>query len=300
MKNKFLKYTVTIAVLAVLIGGTFATANGYNLEDGVAAVVNVAKKKIKDVKNKKVQEEKKSSIKVDDAQNNSKTKNNIQQETQVTKPNFTEKVKSTLQKIENNVLPFLGIKNKNHDNCALSTTGTSDKCVCHDVTTGKTYEVDLSYCSNKGYYTLQVDSTEGGRTTGKKGKIKAGTKVSIKAIPNRGYYFSDWDGDDDACKFKESCSVVMNEDKYLTAQFKPFVKIQDPNKCSEFVKKLFNSSADQRTFTEKANAIINSETLSDDEKDHKLKVLLGKYVPIGNLDKDKFNACFSLGYTWPW
>ncbi len=149
------------------------------------------------------------------------------------------------------------------------------------------------------YYTLKADAGLGGKVSGKTGKFRAGTKVTINAISNAGYVFDDWDGDNDSCFKKESCTVTMDEDKYLTASFKPVIRIQDPNKCYAFINKLFTGGS-QKNFEQESLSIINNPNLSKTEKDQKLKKLLKKYLPFGVPDKDKFEICIGFHYEWPW
>ena len=63
---------------------------------------------------------------------------------------------------------------------------------------------------------IMVTPSEGGSVTGA-GTYDAGTEVSVKAIPNEGYEFSEWDDGDNFPTRK----VTMNEDMTLTATFKP-------------------------------------------------------------------------------
>ena len=70
--------------------------------------------------------------------------------------------------------------------------------------------------SGKKTLTILVTPTEGGSVTGA-GTYDAGTQVEVKAIPNEGYEFSEWeDGDNFPTR-----QVTMNEDITLMATFKP-------------------------------------------------------------------------------
>ena len=70
--------------------------------------------------------------------------------------------------------------------------------------------------SGKKTLTLVATPAEGGTLTGA-GTYDAGTQVSVEAIPNEGYEFSQWeDGDNFPTR-----NVTMNEDMTLTATFKP-------------------------------------------------------------------------------
>ena len=63
---------------------------------------------------------------------------------------------------------------------------------------------------------ILVTPTEGGSVTGA-GTYDAGTEVEVKAIPNEGYEFSEWeDGDNFPTR-----TVTVNEDTTLMATFKP-------------------------------------------------------------------------------
>ena len=63
---------------------------------------------------------------------------------------------------------------------------------------------------------IMVTPTEGGSATGA-GTYDAGTEVEVKAIPNEGYEFSEWeDGDNFPTR-----TVTVNEDTTLMATFKP-------------------------------------------------------------------------------
>ena len=70
--------------------------------------------------------------------------------------------------------------------------------------------------SGKKTLTLLVTPTEGGSVTGA-GTYDAGTEVEVKAIPNEGYEFSEWEDGDNF----PSRKVTMNEDMTLMATFKP-------------------------------------------------------------------------------
>ena len=70
--------------------------------------------------------------------------------------------------------------------------------------------------SGKKTLAILVTPTEGGSATGA-GTYDAGTEVSVKAIPNEGYEFSEWeDGDNFPTR-----TVTVNEDTTLMATFKP-------------------------------------------------------------------------------
>ena len=70
--------------------------------------------------------------------------------------------------------------------------------------------------SGKKTLTLVATPAEGGTLKGA-GTYDAGTQVSVEAIPNEGYEFSQWeDGDNFPTR-----NVTMNEDMTLTATFKP-------------------------------------------------------------------------------
>ncbi len=69
--------------------------------------------------------------------------------------------------------------------------------------------------SGKKTLAIMVTPSEGGSATGA-GIYDAGTEVSVKAIPNEGYEFVDWeDGETFASR-----TVTMNEDMTLMATFK--------------------------------------------------------------------------------
>ena len=69
--------------------------------------------------------------------------------------------------------------------------------------------------SGKKTLAIMVTPSEGGSATGV-GIYDAGTEVSVKAIPNEGYEFVDWeDGETFASR-----TVTMNEDMTLMATFK--------------------------------------------------------------------------------
>ena len=70
--------------------------------------------------------------------------------------------------------------------------------------------------SGKKTLTLLVTPTEGGSVTGA-GTYDVGTEVEVKAIPNKGYEFSEWEDGDNFPTRK----VTMNEDMTLMATFKP-------------------------------------------------------------------------------
>ena len=70
--------------------------------------------------------------------------------------------------------------------------------------------------SGKKTLAIMVTPSEGGSVTGA-GIYDAGTEVSVKAIPNEGYEFVDWD---DGETFA-SRTVTMDNDMTLTATFKP-------------------------------------------------------------------------------
>ena len=70
--------------------------------------------------------------------------------------------------------------------------------------------------SGKKTLAILVTPTEGGSVTGA-GTYDAGTEVEVKAIPNEGYEFSEWeDGDNFPTR-----TVTVNEDTTLMATFKP-------------------------------------------------------------------------------
>ena len=70
--------------------------------------------------------------------------------------------------------------------------------------------------SGKKTLAIMVTPSEGGSVTGA-GTYDAGTQVSVKAIPNEGYEFVDWeDGETFASR-----TVTVNEDMTLMATFKP-------------------------------------------------------------------------------
>lgn len=175
---------------------------------------------------------------------------------------------------------------------SLSATGNEAAAIKSAINSG----------SGQTYYTLKTESVDNRMGTvsplGSK-KYKAGTVVTVTAKSKVGYVFEDWDGDDDSCLKKESCTVTIDEDKYLTASFKPVIKIQDPNKCYAFINKLFTGGS-QKTFEQESLSIINNPNLSKTEKDQKLKKLLKKYLPFGVPDKDKFEMCIGFHYEWPW
>ena len=70
--------------------------------------------------------------------------------------------------------------------------------------------------SGKKTLTLLATPAEGGSVTGA-GTYDAGTEVSVEAIPNEGYKFSEWEDGDNF----PSRKVTMNEDMTLMATFKP-------------------------------------------------------------------------------
>ena len=73
--------------------------------------------------------------------------------------------------------------------------------------------------SGKKTLAILVTPTEGGSATGA-GTYDAGTEVEVKAIPNEGYEFSEWeDGDNFPTR-----TVTVNEDTTLMATFKPVEK----------------------------------------------------------------------------
>ena len=70
--------------------------------------------------------------------------------------------------------------------------------------------------SGKKTLAIMVTPTEGGSVTGA-GTYDAGTEVEVKATPNEGYEFVDWeDGETFASR-----TVTVNEDMTLMATFKP-------------------------------------------------------------------------------
>ena len=70
--------------------------------------------------------------------------------------------------------------------------------------------------SGKKTLAIMVTPAEGGSVTGA-GTYDAGTEVEVKAIPNEGYEFSEWeDGDNFPTR-----TVTVNEDTTLMATFKP-------------------------------------------------------------------------------
>ena len=70
--------------------------------------------------------------------------------------------------------------------------------------------------SGKKTLALMAVPAEGGSVTGA-GTYDAGTEVSVEAIPNEGYKFSEWEDGDNF----PSRKVTMNEDMTLMATFKP-------------------------------------------------------------------------------
>ena len=70
--------------------------------------------------------------------------------------------------------------------------------------------------SGKKTLAIMVTPTEGGSVTGA-GTYDAGTEVEVKAIPNEGYKFVEWDDGDNY----PTRSVTVNEDTTLMATFAP-------------------------------------------------------------------------------
>ena len=70
--------------------------------------------------------------------------------------------------------------------------------------------------SGKKTLAILVTPTEGGSATGA-GTYDAGTQVEVKAIPNEGYKFVEWDDGDNY----PTRSVTVNEDTTLMATFAP-------------------------------------------------------------------------------
>ena len=75
--------------------------------------------------------------------------------------------------------------------------------------------------SGKKTLALMAVPAEGGSVTGA-GTYDAGTEVSVEAIPNEGYKFSEWEDGDNF----PSRKVTMNEDMTLMATFKPVKNIE--------------------------------------------------------------------------
>jgi hypothetical protein len=69
------------------------------------------------------------------------------------------------------------------------------------------------------FYTLTIESVAGGTTNPSPGShiYDTGTEVTIKAIPNSGYRFSNWSGD--ASGTSNPITITMNSDKSIKANF---------------------------------------------------------------------------------
>jgi len=85
----------------------------------------------------------------------------------------------------------------------------------------KTVQAVFSQTGNEVVLTMQVDPIEGGTTGPSPGShtFTFNETVHVTAVPNPGYVFSHWTGDV-ADLYAASTTVVMNENKTLTAHFK--------------------------------------------------------------------------------
>ena len=67
-------------------------------------------------------------------------------------------------------------------------------------------------------HTLSLDASEGGSVSGS-GQFDYGSTVSILATPNTGYSFSGWTGEGASDPSSASTTVLMSDDRNLTATF---------------------------------------------------------------------------------
>lgn len=88
------------------------------------------------------------------------------------------------------------------------------------LTSGATTTRTGSYIANTpSTYTLSLNSTPGGHATATPsgGNYAAGTHVRLRAYPDDGYVFDDWDGD--ANGSDRTIYITMDEDKSIMAGF---------------------------------------------------------------------------------
>ncbi|MFW5907773.1 MAG: InlB B-repeat-containing protein [Candidatus Natronoplasma sp.] len=79
-----------------------------------------------------------------------------------------------------------------------------------------------NYLTEANTYTLTIESTDGGTTDPSPGShtYNEGENVTVKALPEDGWYFEEWTGDvPPGEEDQEEITITMDEDKSLTAHF---------------------------------------------------------------------------------
>ncbi len=125
--------------------------------------------------------------------------------------------------LDNNYVPLLSDTVAKDKGVSLSSYFTADKL--GNTRTG-TWDIGAyEYGIDKAQSTLVVTSSNGTVTSNPEG-INCGTtcsadydsetSVTLTAVPNSGYIFSGWSG---ACSGTDTCTVTMNEAKFVTANF---------------------------------------------------------------------------------
>jgi len=75
------------------------------------------------------------------------------------------------------------------------------------------------------YYTLTIQTTNGGTTNPSPGNISyvKGTNVTVSALPSSGYMFDHWVLDGSSAGSSATCTVTMNSDHTITATFGNYI-----------------------------------------------------------------------------